>query len=114
MAADVVELADFFTDLPRGVEWIEDGNSVHGDDSVIYANKDSSKRRISDDTTSSSDTSQGESLDFKKLQQLGDDGEPSTASGLDSHSTVSALRRTKKKQMRHCDSEICLTDLVGM
>ena len=84
------------------------------DDSVIYANKDSSKRRISDDTTSSSDTSQGESLDFKKLQQLGDDGEPSTASGLDSHSTVSALRRTKKKQMRHCDSEICLTDLVGM
>ena len=29
------------------------------DDSVIYANKDSSKRRISDDTTSSSDTSQG-------------------------------------------------------
>jgi len=31
MAADVVEFADFFTDLPKGVEWIEDGNSVHGD-----------------------------------------------------------------------------------
>ena len=31
MAADVVELADFYTDLPLNVEWIEDGNSVHGD-----------------------------------------------------------------------------------
>ena len=82
------------------------------DDSVVYAN--SSKRRISDDRTSNSDASQGESIDYKKLQQLRDAGVPSTARGVGSHSTVSALHRTKKKQMRHCDSEICLTDLAGM
>lgn len=84
------------------------------DDSVVYANENSSKRRISDDRASNSDASQGESTDFRKLQQLRDDGAPSTACGVGSHSAVSALRRTKKKQMRHCDSEICLTDLAGM